>query len=165
MSDYAQQIVTYLKSDTVASPLKAGTPLETLLSGGIYNYPDTGRKGLTRLLSPKAFSEADGMLNPAAVVLQLKEISDGQIVNPTDGYNSTVTPINIWIYDKGTTNVGYENIKLANDRIYLLLAYQQLTNMFQILYDGTIKDKREPDLKESAFYVAKYKVYGSVSFT
>lgn len=165
MTDYAQQIVAYLKTDTTASPVKPGTPLEEILTGGVYNYPDTGRKGLTRLLAPVAFSEQDGMLKPAAVILQLKEVSDGAIIDPVSGYNSTVTPVNIWLYDKGTTNVGYENIRAANERIYLLLAYSQLTNMFQILYDTTVKDKREPDLKEAAFYVAKYKVYGSVSFT
>lgn len=165
MSDYPAQIVTYLQSDTVASPLKPGTPLETLLPGGIYNYPDTGRKGLTRLLSPNAFSEADGMLKPAAVVLGLKDTADQQIIDPTSGYNSTVTPIMIWVYDKGTTDVGYSNIIAACGRIYLLLAYQQLTGMFQILYDGTVKNKREPDLKEAAFYMAKYNVFGSNSFS
>jgi hypothetical protein len=156
MSDYAQQIVTYLKTDVT---------LAAIVTGGVYNYPDTGRKGLTKLLAPVAFSEVDGMIKPAAVVLQLKSVNDNQIVNPTDGYNSTVTPINIWIYDRGTTDTGYENIKAAAARIYQLLAFTQLTNMFQILYDGTIKDKREPDLKEAAFYVVRFKVYGSESFT
>ncbi len=165
MSDYAQAIVAYLKTDTIASPVKPGTSLEALATGGIYNYPDTGRKGLTRLLAPVAFSERDGMLKPAIVVLQLKEVTDLAIIDPVSGFNSTVTPVNIWIYDKGTTEDGYENIRAINERMYLLLAYQQLTGMFQILFDSTIKDKREPDLKEAAFYVAKYKVYGSSSFS
>lgn len=156
MNDYGQQIVAYLKTDSA---------LGAILTGGVYYYPDTGRKGLTRLLSPLAFSEADGMVKPAAVVLALNEVPDSQIIDPVTGYHSTVTPINIWIYDRGTTDTGYGNIKAAADRIYQLLAYAQLPNLFQILFNGTIKNKREPDLKEAAFYVMRYKVYGFASFS
>jgi hypothetical protein len=165
MTDYGAQIVTYLKTDTVASPIVPGTPLETLLPGGIYNYPDTGRKGLTRLLSPQAFSESQGVLRPTAVVLQHKEIVDGQIVDPVSGYNSTVTPIMIWVYDNGFTTEGYTNIEAACNRIYRLLAFTQLTGMYQILWDGYKgKGKREPLLKDAAFWSVGYNVYASQSF-
>lgn len=156
MTDYASEVVTVLKADAT---------LMAILTGDVWNYPDTGRKGLTRLLSPKAFNEQVGIIKPAAVVLQLKETPDGQIVNPVTGYNSTVTPIMIWVYDNGFTSDGYSNIEAASARIYQLLAYQQLANMFQILFDGYIKDKREPLLKEAAFWVNKFNVYGFTSFT
>lgn len=157
MPNYAQEIVAVLKADAT---------LIAILTGSVWDYPDTGRKGLTRLMSSKAFDEAKGIIKPCAVVLQLKEIPDGQIVNPTDGYNSTVTPIMIWIYDNGFTDAGYSHIEAAAGRIYQLLAYQQIGTMFQILFGGHVaKDKREPLLKDAAFWTDKYNVYGSQSFT
>src|SRR5260221_94035 len=136
------------------------------LTGDVWNYPDTGRKGLTRLLSPVAFSEATGIVKPSAVVLQLKETTDFQIVDPVSGYNSTITPIMIWVYDSGFTDAGYSNIEVASKRIYQLLAYQQLAGMFQILFEGYVaQDKREPLWKDAAFWASKYNVYSSQSFT
>jgi hypothetical protein len=153
-------------ADVIVTALKADSTLIGTLTGGVWNYPDTGRKGLTRLLSPGAFNEATGLVKPAAVVLQLKEVADNQIIDPVSGYNSTVTPIMIWVYDNGFTDTGYSNIEIASKRIYQLLAYQQLTGMFQILFDGYVaQDKREPLLKDAAFWTSKYNVYASQSFT
>lgn len=153
-------------ADTIVTALKADTTLSNILTGGVWNYPDTGRKGLTRLLSPGAFNEGTGMVKPAAVVLQLKATPDFQIIDPVSGFNSTVTPVMIWVYDNGFTTDGYDNIASASNRIYQLLAYAQLAGMFQILFDGFVaQDKREPLLKDAAFWTSKYNVYGSQSFT
>lgn len=152
---YEDQIVTYLNTNV---------PLKAIATGGILNYPETGRKGLARLLTPGAFTETDGMLKPTVMVLGTKEVADQQIIDPRSGYNSTVTPIFIWVYDKGTTKDEYTNIVAICDLLYGLLAYQQLPNMFQILYETTVKNKREKALKEAAFYMVKYNVYGSRKF-
>jgi len=152
---YEDQIVDYLKADV---------PLMAIATGGVFNYPETGRKGLARLLTPTAFTETDDLLKPTVMVLGTKEIADEQISDPRSGYNSTVTPVFIWVYDKGTTKDEYTNIVAICDRLYQLLAYQQLANMFQILYEMTVKNKREKALKEAAFYMVKYNVYGSRKF-
>lgn len=148
MSTYGEEIVTLLSADAT---------LVNILTGGIYNYPETGRKGLTRLLTPVAYSDVTGLLKPVCVVLELDEMATYEIV----GRNmSGVTPVILWIYDKATTDVGYSVVDAAYQRIFSLLHLAQITGACQVLWKQTVKNKREADLKEAGYYRAMFNVYG-----
>lgn len=141
----------------IVSLLEADVTLMTILTGGVYEYPDTGKKGLTRLLSQRAFSEQSGLIAPCAVVLELDEQSDNQIV----GANmSGVTPIVVWIYDKAYTDTKYQNIENAYNRIYTLLHLAQIAGACQILWKSCVKYRREADLKDAGYFRATFNVYG-----
>jgi hypothetical protein len=144
---FGTDVVTLLKTDAT---------LVALLTGGIYEYPDTGRKGLTRLLTESAFSAVGGLINPTAVVLELDDEPDGEIV----GLSTSVrTPIVIFIYDSGMTKDKYTVIETAHNRIRTLLHLAPLSNACQILYDKTTKHKREPDLKDAAYWRATFYIH------
>ena len=84
--------------------------------------------------------------------------ADEQIIGPT--IMSGITPITLWIYDAGNTNVGYTNIEAAYNRIFSLLHGQQITGSLQMLWKGVVKNKREPDLKDAAYWRTTFYVYG-----
>jgi hypothetical protein len=144
---FGADIVTLLKTDAT---------LVATLTGGIHEYSDTGRKGLTRLLTADAYTEATGLLKPTALVLEMDDMPDGEIVGLSTSF---VTPIAIMIYDNGNTDVKYANIITAHDRIYHLLHLASISNAAQVLYDKTIKFKREPNLKDAAYFRAMYRVH------
>lgn len=147
MTSFGTSIVTLLKDDTT---------LYGVVEGRIYEYPETGRKGLTRLLTPDAFDEKSGLLKPIVLVLETDDTADGQIVGLSTSY---VTPIAVFIYDKGTTDVKYDSIIAAHDRIYSLLHLTQIANAAQVLYQRTVKYKREPNLGDAAYWRAMYNVH------
>ncbi len=147
MTSFSAEIVTLLKADAT---------LVATLSGGIYEYPIVGRKGLTRLLSPLAFDEVNGMVKPVALVLELDDEPDGEIVGLSTSFK---TPIAIFIYDKGDTKDKYTAIETAHSRIYSLLHLAQIGNACQVLYDKTVKYKREPNLLDAAYFRTMYNVH------
>lgn len=143
--------------EDITTLLLADATLTNILTGGIYAYPETGRKGLTRLLSSPAFDTTSGLLKPTALVLELDDEPDGDIVGLS---SSTQTPIVIFIYDAGLTDDKYINIKAAHDRIRNLLHLSALSNACQILYEGSTKHKREPNLKDAAYWRVRFNVHG-----
>lgn len=124
--------------------------------GGVFEYPDTGRKGLTRILSPQAFDKETGLMVPVAMVLETDDMTDGQIVGMSMSF---VTPVAIMIYDRGDTEVKYTNIEAAEARIFSLLHLTRIDNACQILYEKTVKYKRESNLMDAAYFRAMYSVH------
>lgn len=149
MSSYADEIVTLLSADVT---------LMGYLTGGVINFPAGGRKGLNRIMVPGAFDENLGLLKPTCVILETDESADGQAVDGQGIFMSTVTPEYLWIYDHGDN--GYSTIEAAHDRIYKLLHAKQITGAFQVLWQKSIRFKREPLLKDAGYFRAQYNVYG-----
>jgi hypothetical protein len=163
---YAQAILTRLQSDTVASPVfPDGTPLATLLPGGIILIQEPGRKGLNRVQDAIGFDPKTGIIKPLAVVMELKEAPTGEIINSPTGKMSTRTPELVWIYANGDPDAAgndpYEDIiRPAYNRIYRLLHTWRIPEGFQVLWRDTVRDKREPDLKDAAYYLAGFIAHG-----
>jgi hypothetical protein len=149
---YASEIVT---------TLNASAPLLMALVGGVYDYTDTGKKGLTREITPQAFDDVTGLIRPTAIVLELSGEMDGQAVSPNTGYFSTVSPVLIRIYNNA--NLGYAVIIDAEAQIRVLLNNQRITGGFQTIWKSTLKNRRDPELKDAAWYQATYQVFGWVS--
>ena len=147
-------------SDEITALLQADTTLTSILTGNIHNYPSTGRKGLERLLTPQAFNGVIGLIKPTAIVLEIDEKVDNQIVGQN---TSIVVPIYIWLYNDSTPDANgldpYTPIAAAFDRLYALLHLAQITDACQILYVGGTKYKRDPDLQDAAFWRADFNVY------
>lgn len=145
-------------AETIAARLNLSEPLVAIAEGGIWHWPSLGRKGLTRIMTEKAFSDQTGLLKPVIIVLQGEEKPTYEAIHAPTGYMSTETPVFIYVYDNGDT--GYANIRAAYDIIYSLLHAQPISGAFQALWKATLTEKREPDLKGACFYRAEFCVYG-----
>ena len=150
-----EQVVTDL--------LNADTALLSILTGKVHTFSAAGRNGLNRLAIPGAFDPNLGFLKPACVVAQMDEMDGNAIHVPVAGYTYTITPVITRIYDNGDN--GYATIETAYQRIYQLLAYQQINGSFQVLWKHTTKDRREDALKNAAYYDVFWNVHGSRSFS
>lgn len=148
----------------IVALLSADALLASLLPGGVYLFPSSGRKGLNRIQIPGAFDPQVGLLKPIAMVYEAREEPTGEAVHMPMGYLSTVTPESVLIYAQGDPDADgvnpYTIIRNAHDRIKALLHGQQIDGAFQILYKDVIRNKREPNLKDAAYWMAMYDVHG-----
>ena len=151
-------------ADEVVALLNADATLTSLLPGGVHNFPEAGRKGLNRVQIPGAFDPKVGLLNPCALVLELAETPTGEAVHMPNGYMSTIVPEVIFVYAQGDNdadgNSPYTIIENAYNRIYSLLHGAQINGAFQVLWKSTVRDKREPDLHDAAYYRSIFNVHG-----
>ncbi len=149
-------------ASTIVEMLQANEELVVLLSGGIYDYPESGRKGINRTSLPQAYESGTatkpGLLKPLVIVVEHDEVADGQIVSPNTGLKSVIVPIYLWIYDDGSA--GYGTINEAWALIYTLLADQRIAEGFQIMWKNTLKNKREQDMGDACCYLVKVDVQG-----
>jgi hypothetical protein len=146
---YGAAIVTLLNADST---------LTALLTGGIYEFEYSGRKGLNRIEVVQAYVQKTGLLKPLCIIYEAAAIDTGEVHSPSTGRVSTITPITGWIYDQGDS--GYGTIASAEQRIYHDLAFTRLTGALQILWGQTIKDKREPLLEDAGYFQFECRVHG-----
>lgn len=149
--------------EIITARLNQNQPLLNILTGGIHYWANLGRKGLTRVKTAIAFNEQTGLLKPVAVILQGEEKPTYEAIHAPTGYMSTETPVYVFIYDNGDT--GYGRIRAAYSIIYGLVHNQPIAGGFQTLWKSAITDKREPDLKDAAFYRIEFCAYGFRSAT
>lgn len=147
------QVVTLLNEDV---------DLLAVLTGGCHEYPRTGRKGLTRILTPQAFNDQTGIIRPCAVVLELDQTADGQIVGESMSYEN---PLIVWIYDRGDSKDQYVNIEAASAIIFPILHLAAPDGVCQLIWDHNVRYKREPDLKDAAYWRMMFRTHGYLSRT
>jgi hypothetical protein len=150
-------------ADEIVTLLNADATLLTLLPGKVHNFPEAGRKGLNRVQIPGAFDPTVGLLNPTALVLELQETPTMEAIHMPNGYMSTITPEVLFVYAQGDNdangNSPYIIIENAYNQIYKLLHGTQIAGSFQVLWKSTIRDKREPDLKDAAYFRSTFNVH------
>lgn len=146
---YAESITTLLNTDST---------LTTLAAGGIRYYSNLGRKGLERIQTSDAYDKTTGLLKPLVIVIETDQQADGQIVGTNTSF---IVPVYTWIYDRGDN--GYATIERIFNRMYSVLHLAQIPNAIQVLYRTVARDKREPDLKDAAYYRAIWNVHGFLS--
>jgi len=118
--------------------LEADTTLMATATGGIWDFDETGRLGLSRTLTPAAFDE-HGRIKPC-VVLKGRScvpfgIADGQ-------YVTTRQMLEVWFYE----DAGYGNIKTMRQRVYALLHEVQLAGTFVCRWANSLRGPRDTDL-------------------
>lgn len=148
---YVQPVVNFLSLDTI---------LTGYLTGGIHNFSDAGRNGLNRLQLPGAYDSVTGFVKPVAFVAEMDMEMDEQEVSPNTGRFSVQSSIFIRVIDHGDN--GYGTVDLASKRIFAILNCkpQIIANAYQLIWRKTLKDRREPQLKDACYYQELYRVYG-----
>lgn len=119
----ADEIVTVLEADTGAGGVN------TLCTGGIYTYDETGRLGIGRKSTADAFNSTTGLLKPCCVVKLRDQVVDGGIVDPSDVSYRQVAEL--WFYDDGGTTTA--TIRSAVARAFAVLNEQTVGSSNQVL--------------------------------
>ncbi len=124
--------------DTIAAKLNTDATLLAILTGGVYARGALGREGLTRETATAAF-DANGYLEPCAVVAQRALVPDGNVQDQMSQQASASQVVEIYLYE----DTGYDNIDAAMDRIYALLQGYQLSGAFPLEWTNTVDRQRD----------------------
>lgn len=124
--------------------LEADATLLATATGGVWDYDETGRKGLSRTLTPTAF-DANGIVKPC-VLLKLRDaVPDGMLVDDGSQTQSLREVLEVWCYQDS----GYGAIETMQARVYTLLQAVQLTGTFGCWWAGDVRGLRDTDLDAS----------------
>jgi hypothetical protein len=111
--------------DLFKTRMVADSTLMAILDGGVYAAGETGINGITRETAPGAF-DANGYLEPAALVRQRGNVPDGNVRDGMAQVTSAIQVVEIYVYQDS----GYDQIDLALARLYDLFEGYQFANSF-----------------------------------
>lgn len=124
--------------DDFATRMLADGTLMAILDGGVYKAGTVGLEGITRETAAGAF-DANGYLEPAALVRQRGNVPDNVVRDGMAQKTSAVQVVEIYIYQDS----GYDQIDLAVARIYALLEGWQPTASFPVELVNMIDRQRD----------------------
>ncbi len=127
----------------------------TLLTGGIYTFDETGRLGVNRDSTPSAFDGASGLLKPCCVVKDRAQIPDGGVNDDGTQATSYAQIVELWFYNDG--DAGYTVIEQAVDRVYTLF-HGKKVSFAQVHWAGNVNDQRDRDLDYAALSRSDFEV-------
>ena len=113
----------------ITAILEADATLLTTATGGVIEWADTNRLGISRETTPDAFDSTTGLIKPCILVKGRGERPDGGIADDTGQQLSTAEVVEIWFYE----DTGYTNIETMRARVYALLHGQQVDNSLFIV--------------------------------
>jgi len=136
--------------------LEADATLLAAATGGIYDYDEAGRLGISRATTPDAFDDNE-ILQPCVLLKLRSATPTGDLQDEATQYVSVREVLEAWFYEDD----GYSNIETMRDRVYALLQNVQLSGTFQCIWAGDIRNQRDTDLdasvERSEFSVHTYK--------
>lgn len=134
--------------------LEADGTLVAAATGGIYDFDETGRLGLSRTLTPGAY-DSNGLIKPCILLKQRSATPDYQLADDTNQYVSVQEMLEAWFYEED----GYSNIETMRDRVYALTHTVQLTGTFQVLWAGDLRPGIRDDDLDANVERSDYQVY------
>lgn len=108
--------------------LEADATLVALATGGIWDFDETGRLGLSRTTTPDAY-DSFGIILPSMLLKQRSDTPDFVLADDNTQYVSSKVMLEVWFYE----DTGYSTIEAMRNRVYTLLAMKQLPGSFQTL--------------------------------
>jgi hypothetical protein len=124
--------------------LEADATLLAMATGGVWDYDETGRLGLSRELTPGAF-DANGIIKPCVLVKSRSITPDYLLADDANQYVSAREMLECWLYE----DTGYANIATMKSRLHILLHATQLNGTFSCRWAGDIQPPRDTDLDAS----------------
>lgn len=124
--------------------LEADATLLATATGGVWDWDEAGRQGLSRTTTPAAF-DADGIIKPCVLLRARAEVPDYMLADDANQYVSVRQVIEAWLYQ----DAGYATIGTMKLRIYRLLHAQRLVGTFQVLWQGDAQPSRDLQLDAS----------------
>lgn len=127
---------------TVKAILEADATLLATATGGVWDYDETGRMGLSRTITPAAF-DSGKRIKPCVLLKTRERVPDGELVEDANQLASYRQMLEVWLYE----DTGYTNIDTMADRVYALLHGKQLTGTFHVVWTGDYRPgQRDLDL-------------------
>lgn len=126
------------KESEFATRMTADSTLMAILTGGVYTSGGVGRLGITRESVPGAF-DTGGYLRPCALVRQRALVPDGNVRDGMAQVASAVQTVEVWLYQ----DTGYDQIDLAQARVYALFQGYQFSDTFEIWLTNVIDRERD----------------------
>jgi len=123
--------------------LEADATLLTTATGGVWDYDETGRLGINRMLT-SAF-DSNEIIKPCILLKSRSAEPDQSLVDEGARYQSTTEMLEVWFYEDD----GYSNIETMRDRVWTLLHAVQLSGTFMCLWAGDVRQARDTDLDAS----------------
>ena len=130
--------------NAVKTILKADATLLAAATGGIWDFDETGHKGINRTVTPTAF-DAAGTIKPCILIRLRSETPAGGLNDDPAQYVSTRQIVELWLYQYG----GYSTIETMRTRCYSLLHGQQLAGTFVVTWAGDVRGQRDLELDAS----------------
>jgi hypothetical protein len=125
--------------------LEADATLLATATGGVWDFDETGRLGLSRGSTPAAF-DANLTIKPCVLVKSRSINPDYILADDANKYVSTREILEIWLYQDS----GYSTIETMKLRIHILLHTVQLVGTFVCRWDGDpLRPPRDMDLDAS----------------
>lgn len=125
----------------IKTVLEADGTLLATATGGIYDYDETGRLGLSRTTTPAAF-DSNELIKPCILLKRRSRTPDNVLRDDNNQYASAVDVVECWLYeDNGTSN-----IETMAARIYVLLHTKQISGTFQVFWAGDIEPVRDDEM-------------------
>lgn len=110
-------------------------------TGGVWDFDETGRLGLSRTGTPAAFDDNE-RIKPSIVVKSRGEQPDGQIADDPAQTLSTQTVVELYFYQDS----GYDDIETMVARCFALLHGKQASGIVKIYWRNHIAQQRDEDL-------------------
>lgn len=139
----------------IKTVLEADATLLATATGGIYDYDETGRLGLSRTTTPDAF-DSNEIIKPCILLKRRSRTPDNVLRDDANQYSSAVDVIECWLYEDN----GLSNIETMSSRIYTLLHAKQISGTFQVLWIGDVQPFRDDAMDAMALrsdYMAQIK--------
>ncbi len=124
--------------------LEADATLLATATGGVWDFDETGRLGLSRTVTPAAF-DSNGRIKPCVLLKLRSSTPDSHLRDDAGQYSSTVDMLEVWFYQ----DAGYDSIETMRNRVYALLHAKQLTGAFAVHWAGDVRGQRDVELDAS----------------
>jgi len=135
--------------------LEADATLLATATGGVFDYDEAGRFGLSREATPTAFTSA-GIIKPCVVVKGRGPRPTGALADDVLQITSTSEVVEIWLYEDSA----YTTIATMKARIYTLLHGVQVSGSFVCRWAGTaLADQRDDTLGNVSVEREDYQVF------
>lgn len=140
----------------VKTLLEADATLLAAATGGIYDYGETGRDGISRTAAAtSAAFDSYGVIKPCILLKSRSETPDGMLADDAERMVSLREVLEVWSYE----DQGYTNINSIAARIYRLLHATQVSGSVMVYWQGDVRfGVRDPDLDANVMrsdYVAR----------
>ena len=122
----------------IKTVLEADATLLATATGGVWDYDETDRQGLSRTTAPGAF-DASKNIKPCVLLKLRSSIPDGQLADSAGQVASVRETIEVWLYQ----DRGYTAIETMGLRIYALLHEQRLPGTFLVSWQGALRAGRD----------------------
>lgn len=147
---FADDIRTLLVADA------GGSGVNTVLTGGIYTWEQTGRNGLSRQTTPNAYVSNSPILRPCAVIKDRAQVPDGGIQNDKTPAVSYRQVIEIWLYDAGSSTTS--TLDTVANRIFALLHGQRVNSRLCRWLGNPMIDERVMALENARILRSDYQI-------